>query len=321
MVSPQAADRTRQQPSRDPARPSSRRPPSGRRPQQRGGRKPPPRPEPKYPLWVRWAALVLFVAVLGVTFVKLGQWQLRRLDERRADNHVVRVNEAAPVAEFGDIFNHPIGEADEWKRVRVTGTFDAEHQFVIRYRDNSDDSGYEVVAPLRTTDGRTVLIDRGFVALDGGQQIIRNAPPPPAGTVTVIGRVRADETGRDSATVPVDGHARLINSVKIGAALGRPVVSGYIDAMTMSPADPTTFQQIDLPELSDGPHFWYAVQWFMFTGIGVLGVVVFIRGDLRDRRERRQAAAQRASSGSAAASDRPGDRSARQGAETPADRS
>jgi flagellar biosynthesis/type III secretory pathway M-ring protein FliF/YscJ len=46
-----------------------------------------------------------------------------------------------------------------------------------------------------------------------------------------------------------------------------------------------------VPELSDGPHFWYAVQWFMFTGIGVLGVVVFIRGDLRARRENATAVA------------------------------
>ena len=44
------------------------------------------------------------------------------------------------------------------------------------------------------------------------------------------------------------------------------------------------FQPVALPEISDGPHFWYAVQWFMFTGIGALGVFVFIRGDLRERR-------------------------------------
>lgn len=290
MVSQQATDPVRRTgPTADSKRSDpNRRAQQGRRPQQR---KPGPRPAPKYPLWVRWVALVLFVAVLGVTFVKLGEWQLRRLDERRTSNVLVRSNEKAPVAEFSDIFSHPIGAVDEWKKVRVTGTFDADRQFVIRYRDNSDDSGYEVVTPLRTQDGRTVLIDRGFIAVDGGQQIARNAPPPPSGTVTVTGRVRADETGRDSATVPVDGHARLVNSGKIGAVLGRPVVNGYIDVLTMDPADPTKFAQIDLPELNDGPHFWYAVQWFMFTGIGVLGVVVFIRGDLRDRRDRREAAA------------------------------
>ena len=46
-----------------------------------------------------------------------------------------------------------------------------------------------------------------------------------------------------------------------------------------------------MPELTSGPHFWYAMQWFMFAGIGILGIVVFIRSDLRDRRTARDRAA------------------------------
>ncbi|WP_195909136.1 SURF1 family protein [Microlunatus sp. Gsoil 973] len=261
---------------------------------------PEPKPEPKRPLWVRWLALTLFVAVLGVAFVNLGEWQLRRLHERRADNQVIRANEAAPVADFDQVFTHPIGDADEWRRVRVTGTFESGRQYIIRYRQNGDADGYEVVTPLRTDSGRTVLIDRGFVGLDGGQQIPNTAPAPPSGPVTIVGRVRQNETGRSGAIVPVDGHARSINSDKIAADLRTPVVNGYVDTLSMDPRDTITAQVIELPELSDGPHFWYAVQWFMFTGMGALGVVVFIRGDLRDRRERRERAWQDQPHGSAA---------------------
>ena len=56
----------------------------------------------------------------------------------------------------------------------------------------------------------------------------------------------------------------------------------------MQPEQQGGFQPIRLPDLSEGPHFWYAVQWFMFTAIGVAGIVVFIRGDLRARREERE---------------------------------
>ena len=229
---------------------------------------------------------MLFVAVLGVVFVNLGEWQLRRLHQRRADNLITRTNEAAPIADFSKVFTHPITANDEWRRVRVTGTFDAGRQYIIRYRNNGDDDGYEVVTPLRADSGKTVLIDRGFVVLQSGTQIPNTAPAPPSGQVTIIGRVRQSEPGHDSATVPVDGHARLINSDKIGADLKIPIVNGYIDTLSMTPKDSLTTEPIQLPELDDGPHFWYAVQWFMFTGIGALGVVVFIRGDLRDRRER-----------------------------------
>ncbi|MBO0812528.1 MAG: SURF1 family protein, partial [Microlunatus sp.] len=197
-------------------------------------------------------------------------------------------NEAAPVAAFDQVFTHPITAADEWRRVRVTGTFDGAHQYVIRYRSNAGNDGYEIIAPLHTDSGKTVLVDRGFITLQGGTQIPNTAPPAPSGPVTIIGRVRQNEPGRDSAIVPVDHHARLIDSTRIGADLRTPVVNGYIDVISMTPRDPGHFQTIALPELNDGPHFWYAVQWFMFTGIGVLGVIVFIRGDLRDRRERLQ---------------------------------
>jgi cytochrome oxidase assembly protein ShyY1 len=240
---------------------------------------------------MRWLALIVFVIVLGVAFVNLGQWQLRRLDERQVENQVIRANEKGPIAEFGSTFSGPISEQDEWQRVRVTGTFDTAHNYVIRYRDNGDGKGYEAVTPLKTDGGESVLINRGFVPVAGGQQIPDTVPAPPSGQVSVIGRVRANETGRDNATVPVNGQARLINSDKISDALGYPVVDGYIDVLSMEPVDTVEFEPIALPELNDGPHFWYAVQWFMFTGIGVLGVIVFIRGDLRERRERKAAAA------------------------------
>lgn len=235
---------------------------------------------------MRWLALVLFVAFLGVVFVNLGEWQLRRLHERRENNQITRTNEAAPVADFSQVFTHTITTADEWRRVKITGTFDTGRQYIIRYRNDGDNDGYEVVTPLKTDSGKTVLIDRGFVVLMDGTRIPNTAPAPPSGTVTIIGRVRQDETGRDGATVPVDGHARSIDPPKIAADLKIPVVDGYVDAISMTPKNTIKTIPIALPELDDGPHFWYAVQWFMFTGIGALGVVVFIRGDIRDRRER-----------------------------------
>lgn len=237
-----------------------------------------------YPLWVRWTALIIFVIVLGTTFVFLGRWQLNRLHERRANNSVIRTNVGASVAPLHTVSDQPITQAQEYKRFQVTGTFQASKQLIIRYRDNGGAKGYEVVTPLRTTHGKSVLIDRGFVPTPGKGDIPSSVAPPPSGKVTVVGRARPSESGKRGATVPVDGHARLVNSDKIGKWLGHPVVDGYLDAVSMQPSDTKNFDHIKLPELSDGPHFWYAVQWFMFTGIGITGVVVFIRGDIRERR-------------------------------------
>jgi cytochrome oxidase assembly protein ShyY1 len=230
---------------------------------------------------------VVFVVVLGSVFVTLGDWQLDRLDQRRQRNTTTVANGDAPVRPYREIFTRPIGEADQWLRVQASGTFDADHQFVVRYRSNSGERGYEVVTPLRTSAG-AVLVDRGFVPLARGVRIPTTAPPPPTGHVTVLGHVRRNEMGRRGAIVPSEGQVRLINSAALSAVLPYPVADGYIGALTIDPPQPGDFQPVAIPEVSEGPHFWYAVQWFMFAAIGAAGVVVFIRADLRERTKTRQ---------------------------------
>lgn len=227
---------------------------------------------------------MVFVVALGVVFVNLGQWQLDRLAQRRERNSATVANEAKPVQPFEAVFTHPIGDAEQWQRVEARGTFDAERQFVVRYRSNGDDRGYEVVTPLRTASG-IVLVDRGFVATDGGGQIPRVAPPPPAGEVTVVGHARRNEQGRRAAVTPSDGQVRLINSDAIGAALGKPVHNGYISAVAVTPPQTGEFVPVQLPDINEGPHFWYAVQWFAFAGLAAAGIVVFIRSDVKARRD------------------------------------
>lgn len=235
-------------------------------------------------LWLRWAGLVVFVAVLGVVFVNLGQWQLDRLEQRRARNAAVLTNEQRPIRPLADVYTRPITDADQWQRVEVTGTFLADQQLVVRYRANGDDDGYEVVTPLRTAAG-VVLVDRGFVETPQGTRIPATAPPPPAGEVRVVGHVRRNEQGRRAAVTPVGGQLRLVNSDAIGAALGYPLLNGYVGLLEVTPAQSGGLVPIELPEINEGPHFWYALQWFGFTGVAAAGIVVFIRADLRTRRE------------------------------------
>ena len=239
-------------------------------------------------LWLRWAGLVVFVAVLGAVFVTLGEWQLDRLEQRRARNAATVVNEQRPVRPLAEVFTGPITDAEQWQRVEAVGTFVADQQFIVRYRRNGDEKGYEVVTPLRTASG-VVLVDRGFVATQSGVRMPSMAPPPPTGEVRLIGHVRRNEQGRRSAVTPVDGQLRLINSDAIGAALGYPVLNGYIGLLEVTPPQSGGFVPVELPEINEGPHFWYALQWFGFTGVAVAGIVVFIRADVRARREEQAA--------------------------------
>lgn len=235
--------------------------------------------------WLRWALLTLFAATLAITFVNLGLWQLRRLDDRRESNATVVAHESAAVRPYAELMNRVITDDDQWQRVTVSGTFLTDGSLVARYRSNAGDTGYEVVSPLLADDGRTVLVDRGFARRPTDQDFPSVAPAPPAGRVTVIGYVRRDERGAAIALTPAERSVRLISSEAIGTWLGRPLVNGYISALTITPPATDGLVPVEPPELTDGPHFSYAMQWFLFTIIAGAGLVVLIRNDVRDHRK------------------------------------
>jgi cytochrome oxidase assembly protein ShyY1 len=235
-------------------------------------------------LVLRWIGLAVFAITLSVAFVNLGYWQLDRLDQRRNRNESVLSHESAPVVPFETVFTRPITDSDQWQRVTATGTFDADHQFVVRYRAHAGSTGFEVVTPLRTPFG-AVLVDRGFASRPPGQDFPKVAPLPPPGTVTVIGYVRRNEQASADAMTPVEGQMRSINSEALAGALPYPVRSGYIGAITVAPGVNTGLAPVHPPELSEGSHLSYALQWFLFAGMAGLAMIVLIRGDLRDRRK------------------------------------
>ncbi|MDO4783555.1 MAG: SURF1 family protein [Propionibacteriaceae bacterium] len=247
-------------------------------------------------LVLRWVGLFVFVAVLAVLFVNLGEWQLNRLDSRKARNAHVLENQAHEVQPYQQVMNRAIETDDEWLRVSLRGTFDGAHQVLVRYRSYAGQTGSELVTPFQTEQGQWVVVDRGFIARQPGQLDPETLPAPPPGVVDLVGYVRKTEQGKPQATDPVEGKARLINPPALSAALGRDFVDGYVSLIEVTPGQGGGLEAMAPPALDEGPHFWYAVQWFCFTLIALGGFVVLVRADLRDRKKRlaRQAAAARA---------------------------
>ena len=60
----------------------------------------------------RWIAMGVLAAILAFTFIQLGEWQLRRLDERRDRNATVLAHESLPVQDYSAVMTKEIGEDD-----------------------------------------------------------------------------------------------------------------------------------------------------------------------------------------------------------------
>jgi cytochrome oxidase assembly protein ShyY1 len=220
--------------------------------------------------WLGFAALVVVVA--GVC-VRLGMWQFDRLDEREADNDRIEANLAADPAPIDAIVDADVdvAEADEWRRVTVTGRYDPDHQLVLTQQNRDLGPGVEVLTPLVMSSGRAVLVDRGWLGIDSPSD--RPDPPvPPVGTVSVIGWLRIDSGAEDWATTPdEDGSVRAVDSDRIAPTLPYDLLPGWVALTDQRPPADAELAPSEEPDLGQGPHFFYGLQWWFFAALAVGG--------------------------------------------------
>jgi len=238
----------------------------------------------------RWVLFALFVGVLAFLFVRLGEWQFHRLDEREQRNEWTERNLAASPAPVEDVMAVDSGvPADrEWLRVRATGTYDAEATVIVRYQTRDGDAGVDLVTPLLTRSGTALLVDRGWVATDNTGDVPADLPAPPPGEVEVVGFVRADSSGNGIEVQ--DGSTRAISSEEIGKTLDYPVYDGFVDAETEDPAPTDEVVRAELPDLGEGPHFFYGIQWWFFGALAVFGFAYLVWDEKRAANRRARTA-------------------------------
>jgi cytochrome oxidase assembly protein ShyY1 len=240
----------------------------------------------------RWILFALVVAAAAWGATELGQWQFHRLDERRHDNTLVARNLERPPVPVEDVLSvqEPVSHEEEWRRVTARGTWDDEHTIVLKYQTRGGKAGVDVVTPLVTEDGTAVLVDRGWMATEntGGQR--PETPAVVSGPVTVTGWVRANGTG--SSTRVSDLSTRALSSEAIAEVVPYPLMQGFLDLDKQSPPPDEPLEAHELPETgSEGPHFFYGLQWWFFGALAVFGFGYLAWDERRMRREAGEASA------------------------------
>ncbi|MGH9210442.1 MAG: SURF1 family protein [Acidimicrobiales bacterium] len=227
----------------------------------------------RYLLRPRWLLSHLLVVMLIVAMVSLGLWQLRRLDERRERNDLIRDRQEEPVAPVTEVLQAADGDdavaAARYRAVTATGRYAAADTVVVRNRTQDGVPGAWLVTPLVLADGDVVGVVRGFVRLgDDGDPL---PVPVPDGELTVTGVV-LNPDGIDG-TGPRDLEPLLDQPETLPAL----VLSGD------GAESHDDLAAVPLPELSEGPHFSYAVQWFIFAAIALIGYPLVLARVVRRR--------------------------------------
>lgn len=264
------------------------------------------------PKWLGFHVLVLALIVL---MINLGFWQKHRLEDRREFNAEVRARSSEPIVPVEDVVTDDTDPADvQWRTVTATGTYLADEQVVIVNRAQGGVTGVNVVAPLELDDGRLVLINRGFVP------DTQPVPAPATGVVEVTGRLRETQQRSLGGLTEADGELTelfRIDIPRLAEQLPAAVLPVYVDLLGAEPDQGALPIPLPDPELSEGSHLSYMVQWWIFSACAAVGWVLAVRRSIRQHRTDVAKAAAGADGGDGAVSE-PGGRTP-PGSPSPAD--
>ena len=215
------------------------------------------------------------IALLLVIFCIWGsQWQYHRGVDRHARNAVIEERIAQSPIELSSVTGTL---ADyEWQPVSTSGFFNKEKQILLRNRYNDGKYGYEVLTLFTSTDNKSFWVDRGWVQAGATATTPPVLTPLPEGEVTINGRLRLDSSLPRGSFFALPGKGEgLVSELNAQSQLNTEKF--YIDLLSGSQASLTPEVPAQLPELSDGPHMAYALQWIFFGGLVIYGRILIRR--------------------------------------------
>ncbi len=234
--------------------------------------------------------LIAFVIVIVPTFLLLSRWQLHRWDERKAYNAEIESGIAAAPTSIDRVLS-PSQSIDalnpdlEYRVVTAVGRYDLAGQLLVRRKSFDTVNGFWVVTPLTTDSGSTLLVNRGWVPAGKDASSTPDVPAPAPGITTVTGRVRLseDSQGPTPSDIPT-GQVRALAIPDLLAQLGTRGFPAYIELTDSTPVPAAGVTLLPAPEITDGPHLSYAIQWIFFAVMAIGGLIYLLRLEVIRRR-------------------------------------
>lgn len=228
----------------------------------------------------------IFAIAVSLGCARLGFWQISRLRQRQARNELVLGRlEAAPVparALVGDTGNR-------FRRTTAEGRYDFDHEMVYALRPRDGSPGVNILTPLLISPDTALLVNRGWVYSPDGMTVDLSRWRE-ADTAKVEGFIERFVVTDVPVSTPSAARAvRRLDLDSIQARLPYRLLPLIVVQQTSAPpafVDQTPVR-VAPPPLSEGSHRAYAIQWFGFALVGIVGTILVAE------RDRRHAAVQR----------------------------
>jgi surfeit locus 1 family protein len=236
----------------------------------------------------RALAFVVFAMLVSAGCVRLGFWQLHRLAERRALNAKLASRLSAAPETVRALMRDSASAL--YRRAVASGSYDWGRQLVLAARTHQGSPGVNIITPLRPTDGDTaVLVNRGWVySADAMTVDLARWSEPSSASVTGY-LLEVTRGGRGAAwATGKSGVARRLDYDSLAKRFPYPIAPFMLVAQDSAARTPgavaprdSTPARLPAPLMDEGPHLGYAIQWFCFALIGLLGAGFGVRAERR----------------------------------------
>jgi surfeit locus 1 family protein len=222
------------------------------------------------------AVVALIVVVVAAIFARLGIWQLDRRAQRRDRNAALSTRLMQPVVPFAEL-RDTIG----YRRAAVVGQPDYENEIILTGRSRQGSPGVYLMTPVRRTSSDTaVMVIRGWVYAPDAATI--DQQPWREGRASFSGYVSALPQQSASSSALPGRKLRVLTDSGVRALLPYPVSRLYL--VSQDTGNERTPARLPPPALDDGPHLSYAIQWFFFAALTLIGATIAIWHESRRNR-------------------------------------
>jgi len=221
----------------------------------------------------RWIALTAFLLIMIYLFIRLSDWQFDRYNTRIQNNEITTTALNSEPIKLTDLSQ--VSELKDWQKVSLKGEFMDSDAKLLRRQYLESSLGFWVITPLKLDNDQVILVNRGWIPIAESSTSQQEIPSSPQGDVTIIGYV---QTLKDTRSEPEDLPLNQINYLNSTNFSSQPLSTNFLQLASMSPMD-NQVAIIPLPELSNGPHFSYAIQWILFALMLPIGWYVLLKNE------------------------------------------
>ncbi len=264
------------------------------------------------PGWIITAILVIAFTYTAFSF--LAPWQLGKNKDKNAFNQRLEQSlqvDPAPITDVIPGDGGSVGVDKEWTRVALQGHFLPDKEVLLRNRPVESAHSYQSLTPFRLDGGQTVLVHRGWVAVegDGAAPKLKRAP---GGDVKVTGFIRMSEAVPSAKPSQSQGYTQVtgMSTKQISDATGEDLAADYVqldsesvdrlngmaggdgDSADVRDAEVPDLQALPLPHLDGGTNLSYGIQWIAFGILAPAGLGWFVYAEMRERRREREESAE-----------------------------